>query len=719
MVFSKSSLNRLTFKVGNISTEEKRAIISMLDVGEYKDEIWDWQFGEGSPYCIVAYLDKELVGFNGIMPMELKLERKVHLAYWSCDFVVADAYRGMGIGSRIKEKVLEYYKDSIISSFGISDAAFSVLLNKGWHSNNSTIELKRVTNDWSIKGLVKSFLQRVNQILYRYHYKIHEAENEFFISLQNSLPNPAEINILWNKISSDYECCVARNATFLKWRYEEIPINTGYYHFLVARSENNHIKAVLIFTDLGEAIKIVDYLGPKEDLELKNVLLQHLIRIYSSYSSFSFSTSDKQWINVAKANGFFTAKGRQRFVSIGLSQKYIQEWFLTSSDSDGDFLQIASLAKKPLSDSILWKFVDSLEFLNSRECWQNLLFQSHSDKLFMSWYWMNAWWSTWGETLRAKLKLVYIYHDSELISIIPLYQSICKVGPFKCKRIQFLGNSWNGLDTVRSEYLSPIVHKLYTNEVINQFPKILKALGDWDEFIWSDRVIDDQYVKDFTKVFDEEYMIGFKANDKGYSIDGFSYFKDYAGSLGPNTRKKLVLRRSSFESEYSGYYSKTTNSLDFFNYLNEFHISRWGKAVFGRNALNFHNKLAALFVNDPNYVVDYSYLKRNQDVLSTLYNVHAGSRTYNIQAGYLEYWNKKISLGTLHLGYSIEESIDQKKYTFDLLLGTGKNTDYKSRLAHKVTTSETTVFVKNKKLKIWYFTVGILRKLKHKFQIKF
>ena len=55
---------------------------------------------------------------------------------------------------------------------------------------------------------------------------------------------------------------------------------------------------------------------------------------------------------------------------------------------------------------------------------------------------------------------------------------------------------------------------------------------------------------------------------------------------------------------------------------------------------------------------------------------------YNIQAGFDENFHRKLSLGSLHLGYAIEGAFKARDtHRLDLLAGWGKKEDYKSRFA--------------------------------------
>jgi hypothetical protein len=51
----------------------------------------------------------------------------------------------------------------------------------------------------------------------------------------------------------------------------------------------------------------------------------------------------------------------------------------------------------------------------------------------------------------------------------------------------------------------------------------------------------------------------------------------------------------------------------------------------------------------------------------------------NLQAGFVENFDSKVALGSLHLGYAIEAAFNEGSVDFyDLLAGAGKNHFYKS-----------------------------------------
>src|SRR3989344_3878083 len=83
--------------------------------------------------------------------------------------------------------------------------------------------------------------------------------------------------------------------------------------------------------------------------------------------------------------------------------------------------------------------IDSMEAMGALSGpWNNLLMQSRSNTIFLTWEWLY----TWAECfLRDGRKLfVLLVHDKdELVGIAPWYINLIKFGPFKLKQVEFLG----------------------------------------------------------------------------------------------------------------------------------------------------------------------------------------------------------------------------------------------------------------------------------------
>jgi hypothetical protein len=192
-----------------------------------------------------------------------------------------------------------------------------------------------------------------------------------------------------------------------------------------------------------------------------------------------------------------------------------------------------------------------------------------------------------------------------------------------------------------------------------------------------------------------------RSEAEGVLVPVESGYRRWLERLGKNTRLKAFNRRAVFESEVAGEYVSWDEPESFLQELNQFHLERWGKPCFDRHAVRFH--LAFLSRLGDGQSARLSALKARGQVVSVLYDVQAGNRVYNLQAGFMESFHPKLSLGTLHLGYAIEAAFnDDTVIGYDLLAGSGKNTFYKSRFQGEQVVFTTVEYVRSPVLKLAY-----------------
>jgi len=97
----------------------------------------------------------------------------------------------------------------------------------------------------------------------------------------------------------------------------------------------------------------------------------------------------------------------------------------------------------------------------------------------------------------------------------------------------------------------------------------------------------------------------------------------------------------------------------------------------------------------------FSCIKVNGKIVSVSYNLRAADTIFNLQSGFEEAYDKKLSLGTLHMGISIEEAFsDEGICVFDMLAGGGKSEFYKRKYAGETVEFITLQVTRNKYLKI-------------------
>lgn len=304
--------------------------------------------------------------------------------------------------------------------------------------------------------------------------------------------------------------------------------------------------------------------------------------------------------------------------------------------------------------------------------WSDCLKGSEANPLFSSWIWQKSWWDVWQPRLDLELFLLGIYEDGKLIGIAPCYTyNVKRASLFTVKRCELIGNYSHNDDSVRSEYLNFILPHGRYEEIM---PFIMRHIHSHhlDELVLTD--VDAN--SNTAKYIEKNYSGCNKIEEQGICIRTTEQFSSYLSSLGKNTRLKLFNRRKLLKSPEVITLKESKEITAFFENLNTMHQSRWGKVCFSQHSESFHNKISEYYLKEDS--LDLLVLLEDNIPLAVCYDIKVGNTKYNIQLGFSEYPNNKISLGTLMLGYSIEsahESPQVEKY--DLLAGSGKNTFYK------------------------------------------
>ena len=347
------------------------------------------------------------------------------------------------------------------------------------------------------------------------------------------------------------------------------------------------------------------------------------------------------------------------------------------------------------------------EFLNSKEEWQELLENNSSDKLFLSWYWMYYWWEIWGKNSSSNnIYVLAAYDGNILVGIAPLYLSRVRMfkGLHSISRLQFLGTNFRVGGDIRAEYLEFIAMDEIKPDVNKALFDYIYKDNSWDELILSDLIVDSETYKENTRCINSYNCYRRKLQTEcTYVVDCSIPFEEYLAGLGKNTRLKLYNRRKQLEKH--GIITigriKMEDIEKFIETLNNLHEKRWSKLCFNSEQASFFSKMLVSFNTDKTTYC--SELKVNNSILATMANLKVEDKIYNIQVGFIEDFDKKISLGTLHLGYVLENVFKEKSLdTFDLLAGSGKKSNFKQRLSKSHTVLETSQNIKNSILKLLY-----------------
>jgi hypothetical protein len=324
--------------------------------------------------------------------------------------------------------------------------------------------------------------------------------------------------------------------------------------------------------------------------------------------------------------------------------------------------------------------------------------------LFQTNAWQKAWWLEWASTPGSKL----LWEGGNGCSGLFIHRYTHRM-PLKTKCLQYIGTSYRQFSAPRTEYntLGPC------EDLAGALVKLKQA--EWTEAVFSDmNAKSEEFGVIQSWALENAWYLRNIREDTAYGICTVGSFSEYLNSLGRNTRLKLFNRRKIFEAE--GQMAEENfwpnRAHEFFDLLNSFHVVRWGSPCFSSRSISFHldflNRASAEDIQ-PLLMV----LSNGQRPVSVLYNALYRGCIYNIQAGFDEAFHKKVTLGSLHLGYAIEAAFaNQAVHYFDLLAGEGKNTNYKSHLATDRTPLETFMIVRSRFFVLIYRTKDLFVRLK-------
>jgi hypothetical protein len=352
---------------------------------------------------------------------------------------------------------------------------------------------------------------------------------------------------------------------------------------------------------------------------------------------------------------------------------------------------------------ILWQEED---FFHSSEKWFDLLERSSADRLFMSWEWMSSWWKVYADpSMHLKLVVAIDKDSGVLLGIAPIYLTELKVkGVLKIKRLQFIGNCWNGKPAIRTELLEFIVDQQYQTDVVNLLWSHISEEIDWDEFAFKDLLINSatfekiQYLsskKTFELRITDRYL--------NYHLILGSDFTSYLKSLSQNTRRRIFNKRKELnKSDGIKFLPDPFSDIESgLAELNRLHQARWHKLVFSNQGWKFHRRLIELISSKA--AVQFSSIYHHNNVISIQYNFLLNNQKYNIQAGFDTDFNSKLPLGYLHFGFEIEHCYDQNIEKYHFLAGEGKNTDYKKQLTDNGTEIVDCILIRHPVLRLLYY----------------
>jgi CelD/BcsL family acetyltransferase involved in cellulose biosynthesis len=301
-------------------------------------------------------------------------------------------------------------------------------------------------------------------------------------------------------------------------------------------------------------------------------------------------------------------------------------------------------------------------FAALRAEWTELVEASSAESPFLTWEWLNAWWTHLGGSRR--LSIVAVRDGSQLMAIAPFCASHGRL-PFLW-RFELMGSGFAG-----SDYLDAIVrrgHELEAMRVVADYVKqkdaalhlvrlppsssLSRLAAPLAESGWSVRAAADGFCP-FIRL-------------AGHSWDSF------LATIGPAHRATTRRRLRSLERDFTMRFEQTTDDARrqyALAKLFDFHRAR-----FGRRGTAFHTKALREFHLDVTDRLQRAGMLRlfmlhlNDSLVAVMYGMSFKGRFYFYQHGYDPEFQSH-GVGRAVLDMSIRAAIEEGLAEFDLLYG--------------------------------------------------
>lgn len=348
--------------------------------------------------------------------------------------------------------------------------------------------------------------------------------------------------------------------------------------------------------------------------------------------------------------------------------------------------------------------VNSLtDFKNISDPWNNLLASSSSNSVFLTWEWLYTWAEYYlGE--KKQLFITTIYKDNELIGIAPWYINNIRFGPFKLKRIEFLGAPETG-----SDYLDVITKKGKEKEVALVIYDFLfkDALHLWDIFLFKDIPANSLFFLHFLNIFEEagkyiEVQQGSFSPVLLLPKTKEDFFSSLSLNRRQNFKKELRMLNQQYSLKHVNYFSNDIENA--FDHFYSLYQAKWNKT----EPIFFVFLKKFISITKEKGLVKLDILSLNDKNRAGILHLNYAGTDYAYLSAIDKTFEKKISIGNIIIGLCIQDAIERKKSEYDLLKG---HESYKFHWTNSGKRSLNIYYYQKKPGSIFLFSCQFLKKL--------
>lgn len=643
---------------------ERRAVIDWLGEPSFKARIWPWQYREharkdGVPqqpsYVALRSRGGSLLGFNGFMPVRVRVGGRERPAAWSCDFVVAPEARNRGIGGRLKQLLRR--RVPVLMALGISDAAAAVHRRAGWSRPDAEVlEVARGRHGAGVRAIARRTLQALRG------HGAERLEPDEALHRVRLEPVTAEVASrlarLWRRTAADWPNAVVRDADYLIHRYASCPV-AGYDALLLTNAQGEDRAALVVRAHPWETA-IVDYVGPGREPAAKRTLAAAFDRRFGGARSLHCLTSDHELVSALARRGFLRRRGRPRFHVQSAEPARAElagDWRLYAGDSDGEFLAAARL--HPQVRVRVWS---EDEVLAAEGAWEELLAQSDAHPLFMSWQWQQLWWRHVGRPCGWGLSVLAAHDRRDALVGLAAFAVAPARGRFGAAgrrlRLAPAAASSAGEVAAPAACRALVIRSGMEPGVVAGLAAGLDELEDWHELVLEDL---DSSAASSPALARRLRGVGHGARRLGRRtttrIDTSGSMAAFRDALAPSARRGFDARERCEHDHGPILLEQAVRGDDvesYFEELNALHAARSGSPAFEAEELDLHLALARLLAERGS--LRLSRLRAAGETRSVMFGVRCGDEDAILYADLGASTESASCFARAHLAMAVEQA---------------------------------------------------------------
>ena len=327
-----------------------------IEIANKEFLIWQYELNPDGKAIIklaVDNINNAVVGHCAVIPVSLKVGNEVIKGTLAINTLTKKEYRGQGIFTKL---VLALHDKCREMNLAFTYNFPNPNSYPGYIKKIKSVELGRVPLLIKYIKKKKAITEKLERFMsyliapVQYFFKLKSERLDTIMVYEINNNNVSDMDLLWEKVKDNYKIMEVRNASFVKWRYLDIPLRK--YKILCVKEDGEVQGYIVGICKEVKGIKfgmIVDFITNVNNAKAGHLLIKHLLRHLSEqgaeFSGVLMQKHAKEY-GLLKKSGFYKCPKFLEPQPIRVLYKPhmpegdqkitydINNWFLTMGDFD-------------------------------------------------------------------------------------------------------------------------------------------------------------------------------------------------------------------------------------------------------------------------------------------------------------------------------------------------------------------------------------------------